>query len=75
MRPGEEITATECDPALLRDLTIGRGPLPYREEVEALRRAKREIAALGWEEAVLRLLAVGIRKTHIERYLGKREHR
>jgi hypothetical protein len=75
MRPGEEITATECDPALLRDLTIGRGPLPYREEVEALRRAKREIATLGWEEAVLRLLALGIRKTHIERYLGKREHR
>ncbi|NLM29083.1 MAG: hypothetical protein GX216_01430 [Methanomicrobiales archaeon] len=75
MRPGEEITATECDPALLRDLTIGRGPLPYREEVEALRRAKREIATLGWEEAILRLLAVGIRKTHIERYLGKRGHR
>ncbi len=75
MRPGEEITATECDPALLRDLTIGRGPLPFQDEVEALRRARQEVATEGRDEVFLRLLAMGIRKTHIERYLGKRGHR
>lgn len=75
MRPGEEITATECDPALLRDLTIGRGPLPFRDEVEALRRARQEVATEGRDEVFLRLLGMGIRKTHIERYLGKRGHR
>jgi hypothetical protein len=75
MRPEKGAAADGCDPTTLRDLTEGRGPLPYREEVEALRRAKWEIATLGREEAVLRLLAPGIRKTHIERYLGKRGRR
>ncbi|WP_221058196.1 metallophosphoesterase family protein [Methanoculleus chikugoensis] len=75
LSPEEGAAADGCDPATLRDLTEGRGPLPYREEVGALRRAKREIATLGREEAVLRLLALGIRKTHIERYLGKRGRR
>ncbi|MDV2481868.1 hypothetical protein F8E02_07570 [Methanoculleus sp. Wushi-C6] len=75
MRPGEGIAATGCDPALLRDLTEGTGPLPYPDEVEALRRAKEELATLGREEVFLRLLAMGIRKTHIERYLGSRGKR
>lgn len=70
LNPEEGAATDGCDPA-----PIGRGPLPYREEVEALRKAKREIAALGREEAILRLLALGIRKTHIERYLGKRGRR
>jgi hypothetical protein len=72
MHPGEEVAADGCDPGEFRRLTEGTGPLPFREEVEALRRAKGEIAALGREEAFRRLLARGIRKTHIERYLGGR---
>lgn len=72
VRREEGIAATGCDPALLRDLTEGRGVLPYREEVEALRRAKREIATPGREEIARRLLGMGIKKTHIERYLGDR---
>lgn len=72
LRPGERFAATGCDPALFRDLTEGTGPLPYGEEVEALRRAKRDIATGGREEVVERLLAIGIKKTHIERYLGRR---
>jgi hypothetical protein len=72
MRPEEGIAADGCDPAELRRLTGGRGSLPYREEVEALRRAKLEIATLGREEAFRRLLGMGIKKTHIERYLGNR---
>lgn len=72
MRPEEGVAATGCDPAELRRLTGGRGSLPYPDEVEALRRAKLEIATLGREEAFRRLLAMGIRKTHIERYLGGR---
>jgi len=75
MRPEEGITATGCDPALLRDLTEGRGTLPYREEVEALRRTKKEISIHGREEVTRRLLAMGIRKTHIERYLGGQRKR
>ncbi len=65
-------TESGCDPALLRRLTEGRGEIPYREEVEALQRAKREIAASGREEVFRRLLGMGIKKTHIERYLGRR---
>lgn len=72
---GEEVAATGCDQATLRDLTEGRGTLPYREEVEALRRAKQEAAIHGREEVIRRLLAMGIRKTHIERYLGGRRKR
>ncbi|KLK87229.1 hypothetical protein SZ63_11570 [Methanoculleus sediminis] len=72
LRPGERFAATGCDPALLRDLTEGRGSLPYPDEVEALRRAKQEIAIEGREEVFGRLLGMGIKKTHIERYLGRR---
>ena len=75
LRREEGIAVTGCDPALLRDITVGRGLIPYCDEVEALRRAKREIATEGREEVFLRLLAMGIRKTHIERYLGKRGRR
>ncbi|MFA7563487.1 MAG: hypothetical protein WCY70_08595 [Methanoculleus sp.] len=75
LRREEGIAVTNCDPALLREITVGRGRIPYREEVEALRRAKREITTEGREEVFLRLLAMGIRKTHIERYLGKRRKR
>ena len=73
LRRDEGFTAIGCDPAELRNLTEGRGALPYRDEVEALQRAKREIATLGREEVFKRLLAMGIKKTHIERYLGRRE--
>ena len=72
MRPGEGAAATGCDPALLRDLAGGRGALPYPDEVEALRRAKQEIASIGREEIFERLLGMGIKMTHIERYLGRR---
>ncbi|MCK9297704.1 MAG: hypothetical protein M0P21_01915 [Methanoculleus sp.] len=72
LRPGAGIAATGCDPALLRDLTEGRGSLPYPDEVDALRRAKREIATGRREEVFERLLAMEIKKTHIERYLGRR---
>jgi len=72
MRPGEGVAAAGCDPALLRDLTEGRGSPPYPDEVEALRRAKQEIAIEGREEVFGRLLGMGIKKTHIERYLGRR---
>jgi hypothetical protein len=75
MRRGEGIAADGCGPAELRRLTEGTGPLPFREEVEALRRAKNEIPTLGREEAFRRLLALGIKKTHIERYLGSRRDR
>jgi hypothetical protein len=72
MRPGEGVAAAGCDPALLRDLTKGRGSPPYPDEVEALRRAKQEIAIEGREEVFGHLLGMGIKKTHIERYLGRR---
>ncbi len=72
MRPEEEVAATGCDAAEIRRLTEGTGPLPYPDEVRALRRAKRELASIGREEAFRRLLGMGIRKTHIERYLGGR---
>ena len=72
MRRREGIAADGCDPATLRTLTEGQGTLPYPDEVEALRRAKREIATGGREEVFRRLLGMGIRKTHIERYLGSR---
>jgi hypothetical protein len=72
LRRDEGFTAIGCDPAELRNLTEGRGVLPYRDEVEALRRAKQEIAIEGREEVVERLLGRGIKKTHIERYLGRR---
>ncbi|WP_292364806.1 MULTISPECIES: metallophosphoesterase [unclassified Methanoculleus] len=72
MRPEEGIAATGCDAAELRDLTEGRGEIPYREEVEALRGAKSEVAAVGREEVFKRLLGMGIKMTHIERYLGSR---
>ncbi|MCK9306056.1 MAG: metallophosphoesterase [Methanoculleus sp.] len=75
MHPEEEVAATGCDPAELRRLTEGTGALPFREEVEALRRVKSEIATPGREEAFRRLLALGIKKTHIERYLGSRRDR
>jgi hypothetical protein len=75
MRPGEEVAATGCDAAEIRRLTEGTGPLTYPDEVRALRRAKREVAALGREEVSRRLLDLGIKKTHIERYLGGREKR
>lgn len=71
LRPGEGVAATGCDPAELRRLTEGQGPLPYPDEVAALRRAKREIAIEGREEVFERLLRMGIKKTHIERYLGR----
>ena len=73
LRPGERFAAAGCDPAVLRDLTEGRGPLPYREEVEALRLARSEVAVSGREEVFRRLLGMGIKKTHIERYLGRRQ--
>ena len=72
VRRGERFAAAGCDPALLRDLTRGRGSLPYREEIEALRRAKREIATSSRAEVIGRLLGMGTKKTHIERYLGRR---
>jgi len=75
MRPEEGVAADGCDPAELRRLTEGTGPLPYPDEVEALRRAKGEIATLGREEVFRRLLGMGIKKTHIERYLGSRRDR
>ena len=75
MRRREGIAADGCDPATLRTLTEGQGTLPYPDEVEALRRAKREIATGGREEVFRRLLGMGIRKTHIERYLGSRRDR
>jgi hypothetical protein len=65
--------ADGCDPAGFRDLTEGRGALPYPDEVEALRKAKQEITSLGREEVFERLLGMGIKKTHIERYLGRRQ--
>ncbi|MCM2466868.1 metallophosphoesterase family protein [Methanoculleus oceani] len=71
MRPEEGIVAAGCDPALLRNLMEGRGPLPYPDEVEALRRAKQEIAIEEREEVLERLLGMGIKKTHVERYLGR----
>ena len=64
-------TGTGCDPAFFRQLTEGQEELPYREEIEALRRAKSEIATSGRNETIGRLLATGIKKTHIERYLGR----
>ncbi|RXE56390.1 hypothetical protein ABH15_09885 [Methanoculleus taiwanensis] len=66
-------TGTGCGPAELRRLTEGEGPIPYRDEIEALRRAKSEIAIFGREEVFGRLLGRGIPKTHIERYLGRRQ--
>jgi len=72
LRPGEGITATGCSATELRRLTEGQGTLPYPDEIEALRRVKREIATGGREEAFRRLLAMGIKKTHIERYFGRR---
>jgi len=75
LHPAEEGAATGCDPNELRDLTEGRGALSYRDEVEVLQRAKREVATLGREEVSRRLLGLGIKKTHIERYLGKRRAR
>jgi hypothetical protein len=75
MRLEEGVAADGCDPAELRRLTEGTGALPYPDEVEALRRAKGEIAALGREEVFRRLLGMGIKKTHIERYLGSRRDR
>ncbi|MFA7198800.1 MAG: hypothetical protein WC093_05870, partial [Methanoculleus sp.] len=72
MRPEKGAAADGCDPALLRDLAGGRGALPYPDEVEALRRAKQEIASIGREEIFERLLGMGIKMTHIERYLGRR---
>lgn len=68
-KPG--LVGTGCDPSLFRQLTEGRGDLPYRDEIEALRRAKSAIATSGRNETIGRLLAMGIRKTHIERYLGR----
>jgi hypothetical protein len=65
---------TGCDPAELLRLTAGREALSFRDEIEALRRAKSMIASLdrnGRAEAIGRLLAMGIKKTHIERYLGR----
>ena len=73
MRPEEGIAATGCDAAELRRLTEGTGPLPFREEVEALRKAKQELASIGREKVFERLLGMGIKKTHIERYLGRRQ--
>ncbi len=64
-------TASGCDPAGLRQLTEGQGAIPYRDEIEALRQAKSEVAIFGREEVFGRLLGMGIQKTHIERYLGK----
>lgn len=75
LSPGEGAAADGCDPALFRDLTEGRGKVPYPEEVEALRRARSEVAIYGREEVCRRLLAMGIKKTHIERYLGGRGKR
>jgi len=75
VRPAEEAAAAGCDPALFRDLTEGRGKVPYPEEVEALRRARSEVAIYGREEVCRRLLAMGIKKTHIKRYLGGRRKR
>lgn len=71
MRPGEGIAAAGCDAAEFRRLTEGTGPLPYPDEVRALRRAREELASIGREEVFRRLIGMGIRKTHIERYLGK----
>lgn len=75
LRPGEKAAATGCSAAELRRLTGGQGTLPYPDEVEALRRAKREIATLGREMVFRRLLGMGVKKTHIERYLGGRGKR
>ena len=72
VRPEEGVVVTGCDAAEVRRLTEGPGPLPYRDEVAALRRAKSEIATLGREKVSRRLLDLGIKKTHIERYLGGR---
>lgn len=69
VRRGEGVVATGCEAAELRRLTDGPGELPYRAEIEALQRAKREIPRA---EAVERLLAMGIKKTRIERYLERR---
>ncbi|KAF5087439.1 hypothetical protein DSECCO2_46250 [anaerobic digester metagenome] len=71
LRPGERFAAAGCSTAELRRLTEGQGTLPYPDEVETLRQAKREIAILGREKVFRRLLGMGIKKTHIERYLGK----
>ena len=72
LSPGEGVAATGCDAEERRRLTGGPGELPYRAEIEALRQAKDEVAVLGREEVAGRLLAMGIKKTHIERYLGRR---
>lgn len=72
MRREEGFAATGCDPPLFRRLTEGEGHIPYRDEIEALRRAKSEAATSGREEVIDRLLSMGIQKTHIERYLGRR---
>ncbi len=68
---GSRASGTGCDIAGFRRLTRGEDSLSYREEIEALRRAKREAAIFGRREVFERLLAMGIAKTHIERYLGR----
>ncbi|MDN7023640.1 hypothetical protein FGU65_01780 [Methanoculleus sp. FWC-SCC1] len=69
---GSSVSGTGCDIAGFRRLKRGEGSLPYHEEIAALRRAKSEAATLGRREVFERLLAMGIAKTHIERYLGRR---
>ena len=71
MCPEEGVAATGCGAAELRRLTDGPRELPYRAEIEALRQAKDEVATAGREEVFRCLLDAGIRKTHIERYLGR----
>lgn len=68
---GEGAVATGCGATELRRLTNGPGELPYWAEIEVLQREKREIAMAGLEAAFDRLLGMGIKKTHIKRYLGR----
>lgn len=58
-----------------RQLLEGAEDLPYSRMIEELRKAKKEIKTLdqtGQIELLNHLIKLGIPKTHIERYIGKK---
>ncbi len=67
-------TAHTCDPEIYRQLTAGRGSVPYGARMEVLREAKRRLPDLdrdGRIDLLRRLVEAGIPRTHIEQYIGR----
>ncbi|HZD43133.1 MAG TPA: metallophosphoesterase, partial [Methanomicrobiales archaeon] len=69
-----DLDAGDCDPQVARQITEGKGPVPYGVMIDALKRAKEKMRYLSREEQALvldRLLEIGVPRTHIEHYVGR----